>query len=558
MSSEILPVTPKPDRLLTTLQRLLELSTTDMAETLHKTSQLVTQALGAEKVDVFLYDPESRSLVAVGTSVTPMGNKEKAIGLDRLPLASGGRVVEVYLTGQSYWTGQAHRDPHELPGMKEELGIKSEMVVPLEVSAERRGVLFASSSRPDFLTEQDLRFLEAVSHWVGVVIHRAELVEQRTKEESERAENALRHLAAIVSSSSDAIIGKDLSGTIISCNAAAERMYGYSERQMVGQPITLLFPPDRQGEYTQIMERISRGERVEHFETIRMRKDGSLVPVSVTISPVRNHRGVIIGASSIARDISERIELERQHVASVSLVSHELKSLLTVLQGSMQLIQRRLTRMLSQAEELPDKQQWLLEDTITLLEQTHQPLQLQQRLINDLLDLAHILQDKVKLQLTVFDLIRLVNETVRDYRTAYPDRLITLDLPEPDAIAVYADRDRVQQVLSNYLTNALKFAPVTEPIQIGIVREEAKVRVWVQDRGPGLTKEQQANIWQRLYQVSHTPVQSGFQEGLGIGLYLCRQLIQRQQGSVGVESIPGEGATFWFTLPVSEKSETHD
>lgn len=549
MSIENLSATPKPDRLLTTLQRLLELSTTEMAETLYKTSQLVTQALGAEKVDVFLYDPESRSLVAVGTSATPMGNKEKALGLDRLPLASGGRAVEVYLTGQSYWTGQAHRDPHELPEVREELGVKSEMVVPLEVNAQRRGVLFASSSRPGLLMEQDLRFLEAVSHWVGVVIHRAELVEQQTNEERARAEDALRYLAAIVSSSSDAIIGKDLSGTIISWNAAAERMYGYSEREIVGQPITLLFPPDHQGEFTRIMERIGRGERIEPFETIRVRKDGTLVHVSVTISPIRDHRDVIIGASAIARDISERIELEQQHVASVSLVSHELKSLLTVLQGSMQLIQRRLTRMLSQAGELPEQQR-LLEDTITLLEEAYQPLQVQQRLINDLLDLAHILQDKVKLNLTAFDLIKLVNETVRDYQRAYPDRSITLGLPEQDTIPVYADRDRVQQVLSNYLTNALKFAPVAKPIQIGIVREEAKVRVWVQDRGPGLTKEQQANIWKRLYQVSHTPVQSGFQGGLGLGLYLCRQLIQRQQGSVGVESIPGEGATFWFTLPV--------
>lgn len=280
--------------------------------------------------------------------------------------------------------------------------------------------------------------------------------------------------------------------------------------------------------------------------------------VSVTISPVRDHRDVIIGASSIARDISERIELERQHVASVSLVSHELKSQLTVLQGSMQLIQRRLIRMLSQAEQLPEQQQRLLEDTITLLEEAHQPLQVQQRLINDLLDLAHILQDTVKLHLTDFNLIRLVNETVRDYQRAYPDRLITLGLPAQDAIPVYADRDRVQQVLNNYLMNALKFAPVTEPIQIGIVREreEAKVRVWVRDRGPGLTKEQQANVWKRLYQVSHTPVQSGFHGGLGLVLYLSRQLIQRQHGSMGVESIPGAGATFWFTLPVSEKSET--
>ena len=187
MSSEKISETAKPDRLLTTLQRLLELSATNVAETLHKTAQLVTQALGAEKVDVFLYDSESQSLVALGTSVTPIGNKEKAIGLDRLPLANGGRVVEVYLTGQPYWTGQAHHDPHELRGMTEGLGIKSEIAVPLLVDAKRRGVLLASSDLPDFLTEQDLRFLEAVTQWVGVVLHRAELVEQHTNQAAEQA-----------------------------------------------------------------------------------------------------------------------------------------------------------------------------------------------------------------------------------------------------------------------------------------------------------------------------------------------------------------------------------
>lgn len=183
MSPEVL----KHDKLLMTLQRLLQLPATDVAETFQQTAQLVTQALNAEKVDVFLYDPGTESLIAYGTSATSLGKKEKAIGLDCLPLASGGRVVEVYLTGQAYWTGQAHHDPQELPGMKQDLGIKSEILVPLNVDAERRGVLLVSSSAPHCFTTQDLPFLEAVTHWVGVVLHRAELVEQHTREATEQA-----------------------------------------------------------------------------------------------------------------------------------------------------------------------------------------------------------------------------------------------------------------------------------------------------------------------------------------------------------------------------------
>src|SRR5256886_16040529 len=119
-----------------------------------------------------------------------------------------------------------------------------------------RSVLFASSSRPDFLTEQELHFLEAVSHWVGVVLHRAELVEQYTNAARERADDALLHLSAIVSSANDAIIGKDLDGRILSWNAAAERLYGYSAQEIVGQPITLLYPSDCHQKFTQIMQRI--------------------------------------------------------------------------------------------------------------------------------------------------------------------------------------------------------------------------------------------------------------------------------------------------------------
>ncbi|HEU5227891.1 MAG TPA: GAF domain-containing sensor histidine kinase [Ktedonobacteraceae bacterium] len=173
---------PKHESLLHALQRLLELPATDVGETLHQTAQLVTQALHAEKVDTFLYDHATQSLIAYGTSETPMGTKEKDIGLDHLPLSAGGRAVETYLTGQPYWTGQAHRDPAELTEIKEDLGIKSEILVPLYVDGMLRGVVLVSSSASSHFARDDLHFLEAITHWIGVIIHRAELVEQQMHE----------------------------------------------------------------------------------------------------------------------------------------------------------------------------------------------------------------------------------------------------------------------------------------------------------------------------------------------------------------------------------------
>ena len=192
MSSEPFPGAPKSDRLFQMLQHLLALPGTEVSETIHQTAQLVAQALQAEKVDVFLEDPERQCLVALGTSLTPMGLQEKAIGLDRISLVEGGRAVEVYRTGRPYWTGQVQHDPEELASMKETLGVRSEMLVSLSVGIERRGVLLASSSFPQFFQESDLRFLEAVANWVGMVIHRAELSERYANEVADHA----RRLAA--------------------------------------------------------------------------------------------------------------------------------------------------------------------------------------------------------------------------------------------------------------------------------------------------------------------------------------------------------------------------
>src|SRR6266699_3065356 len=176
----------KQDRLLVTLERLLEIQATEVRATLSQVTQLVAQALEADKVDIFFHDRDVDTLVALGTSNTPMGRRQKAIGMDRLPIVNRGRTVEVFLTGQSYFTGHADEDPGELVGIKEGLGVVSVIVTAFAVDNERRGVLLVSSSKPDFFSEQDLRFIEAVARWVGAVVNRAELVEFMTQEASEQ------------------------------------------------------------------------------------------------------------------------------------------------------------------------------------------------------------------------------------------------------------------------------------------------------------------------------------------------------------------------------------
>lgn len=365
------------------------------------------------------------------------------------------------------------------------------------------------------------------------------------------ARMAQLHLAAIVASSEEAILSKDLDGIVTSWNEGAERLYGYSAQEIVGQSVARIFPSDRQEELTLIMQQIRQGERVGTYETTRLRKDGHEVSVSVTISPVKENDGTIVGASDIAHDITPRRELEQQREAFVHLVTHELKHPLTALSGNLQLAQRWLTRLLARPQQLDNEQQQVLEEVLTMLGRSQQQMRAQKRLIDDLLDLSQVQQGTLELHEEPCNLLLTVYETVLNYQAAYPSRLIELTLPEQEEVLVSADRDRLGQVLSNYLSNALKFAPIERPVRVGIHLQQETVCVWVQDEGPGLDPAQQTHIWERYVQVPETPVQQGWKRGLGLGLYICQQLILRQQGKVGVESTPGQGATFWFSLPIS-------
>ncbi|QSQ22002.1 HAMP domain-containing histidine kinase [Pyxidicoccus parkwayensis] len=169
------------DRLLQALESLLALPAAELRPTMDKATLLISELLKADKVDVFFLDTSTQTLVAVGTSDTPMGRKQRALGLDRLPLANGGRSVQVYESDQPFMSNRQHEDPEELPGIKHRLGVKSSLMVPLPIGGETRGVLGVCSAQPDFFIPDDLRFLVAVARWVGAVAHRVELVQELTK-----------------------------------------------------------------------------------------------------------------------------------------------------------------------------------------------------------------------------------------------------------------------------------------------------------------------------------------------------------------------------------------
>ncbi len=301
------------------------------------------------------------------------------------------------------------------------------------------------------------------------------------------------------------------------------------------------------------LARALRGEHVDEIVTYH-RANGTMVFLQQMSTPLRDDRGTVIAGMIAVTDITEQREMEHQKEAFLGLASHELKAPLTALQGMLQLAQLRLHRVATQEDLTLSEKQSIIENVQGFIARCQQHIRLQNRLIDDLLDMSRLQQDQLVLHFAPCDVSKLVEEMVLDQQTANPQRTILFEKLERTSVVTLADSDRLGQVLNNYLNNALKYAPAEQPVTINITTDENKVCVRVKDHGPGLAKVEQERIWQRFYQVPTidilSPVAGSRGVGLGLGLYICQKIIHGHGGQVGIESQPGHGSTFWFTLPI--------
>ena len=240
----------------------------------------------------------------------------------------------------------------------------------------------------------------------------------------------------------------------------------------------------------------------------------------------------------------------------LSIASHELRSPLTSLKAALQLGQRRLRRI-ADSEQPPDDLKSQIGVVQGLLTTAEHQVDRQDRLVGDLLDVSRIRANKLEFHLTSCDLADIVRDTVDEQRLSWPDRSISLDAPE-GAAPIYADAHRIGQVVTNFLTNALKYSPPDAPVRVSLSVGGAEARVAIQDNGPGLTSEQQSHIWDRFHRVPGIKQQSGSGAGLGLGLHISRTIVEYHSGRVGIDSIPKKGSTFWFTLPLARPAEQAD
>jgi signal transduction histidine kinase len=239
-------------------------------------------------------------------------------------------------------------------------------------------------------------------------------------------------------------------------------------------------------------------------------------------------------------------ETNRQMRDFLNIASHEIRTPLTSLKISLQLAMRKVQRiaMVAGMEAVP-----------SLLDQALSSTGQLERLAADFVDATRIEARSLGLRPGALDLGELVANCVAEQRLYHPGRAITLSTPG-GGITVVADADRIRQVITNYMNNALKFSDEKSPVRISLSLRERVAEVRVRDQGPGITPEEQRHIWERFYRAPGSEHKSGSSVGFGLGLYICKDIIERHGGAVGVESAPGQGSTFWFILPLATAPET--
>ena len=355
-------------------------------------------------------------------------------------------------------------------------------------------------------------------------------------------------LAAIVNSSEDAIVSKDLNGIVQTWNRAAERMFGYAAEEIIGRPIRLIIPQDRQTEEDKVLATIRAGGAVEHFETVRQRKDGTLIEISLSVSPVRARDGTVIGASKIARDISEQRRLLHQAEEAarskdefLAMLSHELRTPLNAVLG--------YTRMLRDGRYTDERR----EQVVEIIERNARVLS---QLVSDVLDVSSIVTGKVRLALDACNVAVPLQAALDIVRPSADAKGVALRLTAPEEPALArCDVDRMQQVFWNLLSNAVKFTPRGGVVQATLAADDSVVAVVVTDTGIGIRPESLPFLFQRFWQVESVHTRSV--GGLGLGLALARHFVELHGGTISAASEgEGRGATFTVALPRMSSAAT--
>jgi PAS domain S-box-containing protein len=405
-----------------------------------------------------------------------------------------------------------------------------------------RLTIIASPLTP-FFGHDELTRLEGLAAFADLAIARAGLLDNQ------------RRFASIVESTDDAIYSKTLDGVIESWNPGAEAMYGYRPEEVLGKPISMLVPPDIENDVPAILERVRRGERVEHYETKRRAKDGRTIDVSLTVSPIRDADGKVEGASTIARDVSEhrKMEMEREAIREeaeranraknefLSRMSHELRTPLNAVLGFAQLLDM---------DPLTPEQK---EGTTEIMKAGKHLLEL----IDEVLDISRIEAGKLRLSLEPVDVVQAVEECMSLLTPLADEEGVRLRVERPGGfdgpVYVTADRQRLKQVLLNLISNGIKYNRQHGDLSVSFetTNDGRRLRVDVTDTGHGIPAERMDRLFAPFERLG---AEGSGVEGIGLGLALSKPLVEAMGGTIAVASELGQGTTFSVELASADGS----
>lgn len=450
--------------------------------------------------------------------------------------------------------------------------LQSAIGVPLMVEDRLIGVVHIGSATPRHFTEREVRLLQLVAERIALAIDHAHLFE---------AEQAALARAQVSEARFHRLIESNIVGilimenaTVIEANDAFLQLVGYSHADLMAGRLrqSVLTPPEHRAVSDRAFDEALATGSCRPFEKEYLHRNGRRVPVLVGSVLLERDPVRLVG---VVLDLTERKRLERERedaqgrelaVREVNrhmdqffaTAAHDIRNPVTVVKGNVQLALRRLNGLQAKATGETDNLERPLATLRASLVDAQESVDRLTRIVARLFDVARARSGTVELRLIPCDLAAIVREQVAAQRVAAPDRTILLELPDaqPDArqVLVVADADRLAQVIANYVTNALKYSAVDAPVEVRLEVTEGLAVVSVRDEGPGLPLEEQVRVWEPFHRAPGVEVLSrteGTGGSLGLGLHICKRIIELHSGRVGVESAVGQGSAFWFTLPLA-------
>jgi PAS domain S-box-containing protein len=444
----------------------------------------------------------------------------------------------IFETREPYVSPDIRRDPIFKNRTMEKAGLISAIWIPVISKSRVLGVMVVGSQRLHKFSQREINLLKAFGSQLGMALENSLLYDEVARGKA--------YIENLVENAADLIITTDLDDRILTWNRGAEVLFGYTKDEVVGNHLSILLPPERFHELEEMRAKVAISGALRDLEVRSKRKDGEMIYLSLSVSPIRDVEEKIVGFLRVAKDVTEKKryerrlkELDKMKSDFVSNVSHELRTPLTSIKGSVDNMLDGLTGTLNEKQ-------------VRYLTRIKSNTDRLSRLINDLLDLSRIESGRVEIRSTSLSLTALAEEVAEQLKSLAAEKLIRIEVPPPDPrMTVWADRDKITQVLMNLIGNAVKFTPQNGKVTVALEKNgDDYVQISVADTGPGILSEEKNKIFSKFYQFADIDKEKP--KGSGLGLAISKALVEMHGGKIWVESEAGKGSKFYFTLPARQ------